>query len=70
MVERAVRSFMTILNIINRDMPVENSMFETFERSQEVWTKENKSKKNPNVLRVSLNLNAATPTRSAPSRDP
>lgn len=32
-IERAVRSFMTILNIINRDMPVENSMFETFENN-------------------------------------
>ena len=33
MVERTVRSFMTILNIINRDMPVENSMFETLENN-------------------------------------
>jgi hypothetical protein len=33
MVEQAVRSFMTILNIINRDIPVENSMFETFENN-------------------------------------
>ena len=33
MIERAVRSFMTILNIINRDMPVENSMFETLENN-------------------------------------
>ena len=33
MIEQAVRSFMTILNIINRDMPVENSMFETLENN-------------------------------------
>ena len=31
MVEQAIRSFMSILNFINRDIPVENSMFETFE---------------------------------------